>query len=377
MNFSKQSLTYLFIVIAVIIVAISLISSNRWVKELAREERIKLEIWSLATEQMAVGEGGSDMSLILKVLQSNNSIPIILYDEVSQAKISHNIRLPLENEEEFLQKKMEEFGKRNPPILLSEVNQWVYYDDSHTLKKLQLYPYVQFGIIAVFIALVFISLLNSQKAEQNKILVGLAKETAHQLGTPISSLVAWTEYLRLKALDESLLSEIDKDVNRLQTIALRFSKIGSVSDKKEVHLQQVIRTAVEYLEKRISNRVQIRYFFPENPILVSLNEPLIHWVIENLTKNAVDAMDGQGSVVFRITEQKNNVILDIIDTGKGIPKSKFKSVFQAGYTTKERGWGLGLSLVKRIVEEYHGGKIFVKQSEPGKGTTFRILLKMN
>ena len=375
MDFTKQSFTLLFVFIAVVIAVVSLVLSSRLVKELAREERAKLEIWASATEEMATGESGTDMALVLKILESNHTIPVILYDENTHTATSNNIRLPAENEEAFLRKKIEEFGKKHAPILLPEVNQRLYYDDSHTLKKLQRYPYVQFGIIALFIALAFATLLSSQKAGENKMLVGLAKETAHQLGTPISSLVAWTEYLRLKALDGSLLTEIDKDINRLQTIALRFSKIGSVTDKKMVSFQETVRAAMEYLEKRISGRVHIRYHFPENPVLVSLNEPLIHWVIENLTKNAVDAMEGQGVITLSVTELHNNVVLDVSDTGKGIPKSKFKRVFQPGFTTKERGWGLGLSLVKRIVEEYHKGKIFVKQSEMGKGSTFRMVLR--
>lgn len=372
MNYSRQSLTYLFVVIAVLIAVTSLVLSHRLVKELAQEERSKVEIWAAATEQMASGE--NDMSLVLKIIQSNHTIPVILYDENTKSVISNNIKLPSENADVFLRKKMEEFGRKHAPILLEEVGQRLYYDDSHTLKKLQVYPYIQFGIIAVFIVLAFMTLLSSQKAQQNKMLVGLAKETAHQLGTPISSLVAWTEYLRLKSLDESLLTEIDKDINRLQTIALRFSKIGSVSDKKVVHLQEVTRAAVEYLEKRISNRVRIDYLFPEKPVFISLNEPLFNWVVENLTKNAVDAMEGQGTISFRISEQKGAVVLDVTDSGKGIPKAKFKSIFQPGFTTKERGWGLGLSLVKRIVEEYHNGRIFVKQSGIGKGTMFRIVL---
>lgn len=373
MNVSKQSLTYLFVVIAVIMALVSLVFSNRLVKELAREERAKLEIWASATEQMAVSE--NDMSLVLKVLQSNNTIPVILYDENTQHATSNNLRLPAENEAVFLRKKMEEFSKKHDPILLAEVGQRLYYDDSYTLKKLQWYPYIQFAVIAIFVALAFFTLLSSHKAEQSRMLVGLAKETAHQLGTPISSLVAWTEYLRLKAIDESLLSEISKDTERLQTIALRFSKIGSVSDKNVVALQDTVRAAVDYLENRISDRVQILYLFPEDPVFLPLNEPLIHWVIENLTKNAVDAMEGQGVVTIAISESRGEVTIDVSDTGKGIPRSKFKSVFNPGFTTKERGWGLGLSLVKRIVEEYHNGKIFVKQSEIGKGTTFRIVLR--
>lgn len=270
---------------------------------------------------------------------------------------------------------MEEFSERHDPIPLAELEQVLYYDDSYILKQLQVYPYIMLVIIAVFILLAFFALSSSQKAEQNKVWVGLSKETAHQLGTPISSLVAWTEYLKLKNVDSSLLDEIDKDVHRLQIIAERFSKIGSISDIKPVVFQDAIKKSVAYLEKRISNKVQLVFDFPPEELHVALNESLFAWVLENLTKNAVDAMSGQGIIRYQISEKGKYYCLDITDTGKGLPKSKFKSIFMPGYTTKERGWGLGLSLAKRIVESYHKGKIFVKQSEIGKGTTFRVLLR--
>jgi signal transduction histidine kinase len=231
-------------------------------------------------------------------------------------------------------------------------------------------------VIAIFVALAFFGLYSSQRAEQNKVWVGLSKETAHQLGTPISSLLAWTEYLKLKSgIEVSLTGEIEKDVERLNQIAERFSKIGSKPDLKAVEIQQTVKDAVSYLQKRISDKVLIRYDFPERPVMADLNESLFGWVIENLVKNAVDAMEGQGRITFTLSQKGKSIFLDISDTGKGIPRSKQKTVFSPGFTTKQRGWGLGLSLAKRIVEHYHRGKIFVKTSEPGKGTTFRIVLR--
>lgn len=372
---SRQFFTFLFVGIAIVVAIASLIYSNKLVKELSQEERNKIEIWAAATALLAEGDDGSDMALVLSVLQTNSTIPIILHDKVNGSFSTNNISLPEKNEDVFLQKKMDKFAQKHPPIELRELNQTIYYDDSYTLKKLQIYPYVQLLVIAIFITLAFFALNRSQRAEQNKVWVGLSKETAHQLGTPISSLVAWTEYLKLKDVDPVLVAEIDKDVHRLQTIAERFSKIGSSSDKKPVALQEAVERSVAYLSNRISNRVEIRYQFPATPAMVAMNESLFAWVIENLTKNAVDAMSGEGIITFSVSEKGKNYALDVIDSGNGMDKSNFKNVFNPGFTTKERGWGLGLSLAKRIVEQYHGGKIFVKQSEIGKGTVFRILLR--
>jgi len=354
---------------------VSLVFSNRLVKELAKEERNKIEIWAAATELLAKGDENADMNLVLQILQSNKTIPIILYDKTAETATANNIKLPEKDSREFLLKKIDKFAEKHAPIPLEEFNQYVYYDDSYILKRLQVYPYVQLLVISIFIALAFFALRSSQKAQQNKVWVGLSKETAHQLGTPISSLIGWTEYLKMKDIDPALMNEMGKDVHRLEVIAERFSKIGSVSDSKPVDWQGRVRKSVAYLEKRISDKVQLVFDFPESPMTVQLNESLFSWVIENLTKNAVDAMSGQGIITYSMGEKGKYYFLDITDTGKGIPKSKFKSIFLTGFTTKERGWGLGLSLAKRIVEDYHNGKIFVKQSEIGKGTVFRVLLK--
>jgi signal transduction histidine kinase len=376
---SRQSFTYLFIILAILVGLLSLFFSDRLVKELAEEEREKMEVWALATETLAselTANGDEmDMSLVLRVLEGNRTIPVILYDEATGGMMGHNLAIPKKDTEAFLEKKMRAFERKHAPIVLHEMNQLLYYDDSRLLRQLQGYPYLQLLVISLFIALAFLALNRSRRAEQNRVWVGLSKETAHQLGTPISSLMAWLEYLRLKEVDPVLLGEIDKDIERLQMIAERFSKIGSVSGLGTVDLREAIQRSLAYMEKRVSRGVEFTVDLPEQPVVVSLNEPLFGWVIENLVKNGADAMQGEGGMSFVVSEKGRHVFLDIADTGKGMPKSKFRTIFSPGYTTKERGWGLGLSLVKRIVEENHGGKIFVKRSEPGKGTLFRIVLK--
>lgn len=371
----RRLVKYVFMAVAIAIALVSLVFSNGLVRELAKEERNKIEIWAAATELLAKSDESNDMNLILQILQSNNTIPVILYDKANEMFSANNIKLPEEGAREFLRKKIGEFAEKHDPIVLEEINQYVYYDDSYILKRLQIYPYIQLLAISFFIALAFFALMSSQEAQQNKVWAGLSKETAHQLGTPLSSLIAWTEYLKLKGVDPFLVNEMGKDVHRLEVIAERFSKIGSIPEIKPVAWQEVMLQSAGYLEKRISEKVKLVFDFPETPVLVQLNESLFSWVVENLTKNAVDAMGGEGIITYSMGEKGRYCFLDIADTGKGLAKSNFNRIFQPGFTTKERGWGLGLSLAKRIVENYHGGRIFVKQSEAGKGTTFRILMR--
>ena len=365
---------YLFVVSAVIVAFISLLLSNRMVKRLAEEERVKIEIWAMATESMATDKE-TDLTLVLKILKSNSTIPVILYDKSRDRLQSHNIKLPENNVEPFLRAKKENFAKRGNHIMLDEVNQILYYDDSYTLKQLQMFPYIEMLVIALFIGVAFFALNRSMRAEQNSVWVGLSKETAHQLGTPISSLIAWIEYLKLKYPEPDLISDIEKDLGRLQVVSDRFSKIGAECDLIPTDLREQVSSSLEYVKKRISKEVEITLSFPDYPVILLLNRPLFDWVIENLTKNGVDAMKGKGELIFSIlSSDKGSVYFDVTDSGKGIAKSKFKTIFSPGYTTKERGWGLGLSLVKRIVEVNHKGRIFVKHSELGSGTTFRIVL---
>lgn len=377
--FSRQSLTYVFVALALFVALLSLFLSDRLVNELAREEREKMEVWALATESL-ITESHSldmdgDMALVLRVLEGNRTIPVILYDASTGEMMAHNVSLPNNNTDAFLEKKIHAFGRKHPPIELREMNQLLYYGDSLLLRKLQVYPYVQLLVIALLVALAFLALHRSRRAEQNRVWVGLSKETAHQLGTPISSLMAWVEYLRLKEVDPLLLTEIDKDIARLQRVAERFSKIGSFPVLEEIDLRVALQQSLGYLRKRLPSGVAFAMELPDEPVGAYINEALFDWVIENLVKNSADAMEGEGVITVSLWEKGEKAIIDVRDTGKGLSKSMFKTVFSPGYTTKERGWGLGLSLVKRIVEEGHQGKIFVQRSEPGKGVTFRIVLR--
>lgn len=379
LHLPRQFFAYFFVSLAILMCFLTLFLSDRLVKELAREEQEKMEVWALATETLASESGPMademDVALILRILEGNRTIPLILFDADTGERMAHNIKVPEKNSESFLEKKMHAFGQKHEPIVLHEMNQLLYYDDSRLLRQLQLYPFLQLVIISLFIGLAFLALNRSRRAEQNRVWVGLSKETAHQLGTPISSLMAWSEYLKLKQVDRDMLSEIDKDIARLQMIAERFSKIGSATDLDAVELHEALERSLNYMKKRVSREVEFRVARPARPVQVKLNEPLFNWVIENLVKNGVDAMQGKGAIAFAISEKGRHAYLDISDTGKGMPRSMFNTIFQPGYTTKERGWGLGLSLVKRIVEKNHEGKIWVKRSEPGVGTTFRIAMK--
>ena len=374
---SRQRWKLGFIFAAVLIAILSVVVSDLLIKDLAREERQKMEVWSEATRVMTSENPSLNMKLILKIIEGNTSIPVILCTDQDDVVSYNNIEIPEKDSEIFLRKKVKELKAKNPPIVIDMEDgsfQYLYYDDSIILKRLLVYPYAQLSVVFVFILLAFLALASTKRAEQNKVWVGLSKETAHQLGTPISSLIAWVEYLRTKEIDAFLLDEMDKDVKRLRTIAERFSKIGSDPDPLPTDLVESIRTALGYMSTRISSKVTIHAELPSYPIFVLMNDSLFAWVIENLTKNAVDAMEGQGAIHLQIEEKDAIVRIDLSDTGKGIPKSKFKTVFNPGYTTKRRGWGLGLSLVKRIIESFQGGKIYVKSSELGKGTTFRIEL---
>ncbi len=369
---------YFFFSAAVIIAASTLFISNYLVKDLANEERKKMELWAEATRQLAQSAEDGNMGIILKILQDNTTIPIILCDKQGNILSHTNIDLSADVQKDELQSKLQAFRKRHKPIVIAEqdgsIEQYIYYDDSYTLKRLQLYPYVQLGVLTIFIFISFLAFHNSKKAEQNKVWIGLSKETAHQLGTPISSLMAWMEYFKMKGVELNLVSEMEKDVTRLQMITDRFSKIGSTPELVPSNLPEILQNTLDYLSKRISKKVTFHYR-PDGTVTALINEPLFAWVIENLTKNAVDAMEGKGDIYYKAWQDENVVYLEVSDTGKGIPKSKFKTVFSPGFTTKSHGWGLGLSLAKRIIESYHKGRIYVKTSEVGKGTTFRVELR--
>ena len=330
-----------------------------------------METWAEALNALNNADENTDMSLVLNVIQSNNTIPVIVMDADGRVTDYRNIDMDAKtaaDSDAYVQqygKRMYQGGKYIKIHLGDSIDtqdyQLVCYDESTMLKRLAQYPYWQLGIVMIFVVVAIFALLSSKKAEQNKVWVGLSKETAHQLGTPISSLMAWVEVLKENHPDDEMIPEMNKDVKRLERIAERFSKIGSLPEPKDNSMNEVINHVVEYK-------------LPDNDVIVKMNASLFEWVIENLCKNAVDAMEGHGQIVITLIEEGKHVVIEVADNGKGIRKKDIKNVFTPGFTTKQRGWGLGLSLAKRIVEEYHKGHIYVKSSEVGKGTTFRIEL---
>lgn len=373
----SQRLKLLFITIAIGIVLVSTLFTNRLAKSLAAEEQKKVEIWAEATRQFIVADENTNINFISSIIEGNSSIPVIMTDVEDKMLFSRNINEPKTNIEDFYTKEVERLKEKRPAleVKLDNTIQYIYYDDSLFLKQLYYFPFVQLGVIIIFLLVAFFAFSGTKKAEQNQVWVGLSKETAHQLGTPISSLLAWVDLLKMRHNDK-LIDEMQKDVNRLRIIAERFSKIGSKPDLQVVSLNETLTDAIQYMSNRSSQKVAINcHFTNEEHLFILLNVPLFEWVIENLCKNAIDAMDGIGNIDIHVTKKNKEVIIDVKDTGKGMDKRKYKVVFTPGFTTKSRGWGLGLSLAKRIIEEYHGGKIFVKQSEINVGTIFRIILK--
>jgi two-component system, sporulation sensor kinase D len=375
----------IILVLAAIVIAVtSLIISNLFVKDLAKEERNKMEIWADAMRSFNMADETTDLGLVLKVMNDNNTIPVIVLDNKGLVQICRNVDVGNRSEKDsvayvsHLGKRLYDAG-RFIRISMDDANKKAYvdvcYDDSTILKRLAYYPYVQLGVVLIFVVVAIFALLTSKKAEQNKVWVGLSKETAHQLGTPISSLMAWIEILKENYPDDDLIPEMDKDVKRLQLIADRFSKIGSLPEPVPSSLSDVVDHVIDYMDRRTSSKVLMTKKFPQNDIIVNLNASLFEWVIENLCKNAVDAMEGEGHITIEVLDLPGKAVIEVTDDGKGIRKKDISSVFKPGFTTKKRGWGLGLSLAKRIVEEYHHGRIFVKRSEVGVGTTFRIEIK--
>ncbi len=380
-NFYQHSETgkYLFFAVSIILVGIFLYISNDLVKKLAQEERNKMEIWAAATRELATETSDGNIDLILKIIQSNTTIPVIITDENGMIAQYLNIDINTSDTTKLLSKKLADFKNNNDTSITIDLGdgmtQTLYYDDSILLKRLSYYPYIQLAVMILFALIAYIGLVSVKRAEQNKVWVGLSKETAHQLGTPISSLMAWIELLKSSSENESgIAEEIEKDVKRLSTIADRFSKIGSMPQKEKTDINSILEEAAAYMQHRISGKIEFTLTLPEEKENAMLCKPLIEWVIENLCKNAVDAMEGKGKLNITAQAEKGKIYIEISDTGKGIAKKNFNAIFKPGYTTKKRGWGLGLTLAKRIVEEYHNGAIYVKESTPGIGTTFRIEL---
>ena len=374
----------LLVLAAVMIAVASLVVSHILTRDLADEERGKMEVWAEAMRTLNRADENTDINLVLKVINGNNTIPVIVLDSKGRVQDFRNIDIPdaktYSDSLAFAESMSKQLLNENHSIRISLDDGIptdyidVCYSDSLMLRRLAFYPYVQLGVVMIFVVIAIFALLTSKRAEQNKVWVGLSKETAHQLGTPISSLMAWTEMLKESYPDDSLIPEMDKDVKRLQLIADRFSKIGSLPEPVPASLSEVLNHVIDYMDRRTSKKVAMVRDFPEHDVVVKINASLFEWVIENLCKNAVDAMEGEGRITLAYSEEGTRAVIEVTDTGKGIRKKDIRNVFRPGFTTKKRGWGLGLSLAKRIVEEYHHGHIFVKKSEVGVGTTFRIEL---
>ncbi|MDE6065738.1 MAG: HAMP domain-containing histidine kinase [Duncaniella sp.] len=382
----------LFMVVSFIVVGIFLYYSDSLVRDLSEQERSRMQIWADATREIvrtSSEEGDnavSSMDFLLSIIEGNSNIPVLLTDDTGSILMHRNFRLPepidsaaplyiSERNLDFLRGKLSKM-RQTPNVIAIDMgdagSQYLYYEDSRLLKALSYYPYIQVIVLMAFILIVYYAVSSTQRAEQNKVWVGLSKETAHQLGTPISSLLAWMELLEGMGVDKETVGEMNKDVKRLATIASRFSKIGSRPSMEDEDLNEVAIRSAEYMATRISRRISLTITPSQTPLPVRMSAPLTEWVMENLIKNAVDAMEGSGSISVNIYRDKTNAVVDISDTGKGISRKHQKTIFNPGFTTKTRGWGLGLTLARRIIEEYHNGRIYVKQSELGVGTTFTI-----
>jgi len=371
----KQLWKALLLLGAFIIAFASLVYTNNLVKRLVKEESKKVELVAEATRRL-ISETG-DITFYHDIILGNSTVPVILVDNEGGIITWRNLdSIKVENDPQYLSERLNIMRANTEPIeilVFEDQKQFIYFENSILINMLAFYPYMQLSVIGVFILISYFAFSSSRNAEQNQVWVGMSKETAHQLGTPLSSLMGWIEYLKTTKLKASIVEEISKDVSRLETITDRFSKIGSDPKFEEVSVREIIDKVIVYLKLRISDKVQISV---SGDVIhkLKLCVPLFEWVIENITKNAVDAMEGKGVMKINVFKEGNKLIIDLSDTGKGIPKQDFKKVFKPGFTSKKRGWGLGLSLVRRIVEEQHKGKIYVKSSEIEKGTTFRIEL---
>ena len=380
MQFSeRRNITRWFIIIASFFIVILILwNTYNFFQIFKTEERAKMEFWASALTTVANANENSDLDLPFEIISKNTTIPIFIADSNDRIIDFNNIDEEITNDSIALKKYFNSIKNDNQPIKMERSNnkyQLVYYGDSPLLNKLKYYPVALLLIIILFGAVVYNFYKATKMATQNKLWAGMAKETAHQIGTPLSSLIGWLEILKLENVEESMVAEIEKDINRLQTITDRFSKIGSEPALEKRNIIEDTRTTVEYLQSRVSKQVVFTFSAPEHPIFVAINPALHSWTIENLVKNAIDAMKGKGSLAIVISELENVVKINISDSGKGIPKNQFSKVFEPGFTTKKRGWGLGLSLTKRIVQEYHKGKVWVVHSEIGKGTTMQMSFK--
>lgn len=368
---------------AAVISAVSLYYTNELVRELKDEEQNKAELWAEANRFLVVESDPDEsmVALIFEIIRDNNTVPVILTDDKGSIISHRNIKLPRSGQGEYLEQALEKMKRYGPPLEVDLEDgefQYLYYQSSNLLTRLRWFPIVQLFVVFVFMVIAYIAFSATRRREEDQVWVGMARETAHQLGTPTSSLLAWMDLLKIKNVDEGLLKEMRHDIGRLQTIASRFSKIGSRPELMREGISEVVLSMIEYLRKRSSSHVlfNVKNEVPES-LSIPLNRPLFEWVLENLCKNAIDAMEGAGQISLTLSRQKDRVILDMSDTGKGMNRAVQRNIFNPGFSTKSRGWGLGLSLSKRIIEQYHQGEIIVLHSAPGKGTTFRITLPVS
>ena len=377
--YRKQQWKLVLFIFLVLIGAGSLYYTNRLVRELASEEQKKFNLWARATEKLAdTTITDENLDFEYQVIMGNTTIPILLVDSGGKVLFTRNLDSMKIGNEQYIEKQLRKMKHEHEPFVIdlgNGVKQYYYYRNSILLTKLTYYPYIQLAIILLFILVSYFAFSEARKAEQNLVWVGLSKETAHQLGTPTSSLLAWVELLKEKSTDKQLIRELHKDVSRLEKITERFSKIGSRPTLRKENIIEILKESVEYLRTRTSENIRFNIEFPYDDINIPVNSALFEWVVENVCKNAIDAMNGKGTVNIKVVDNTQIIYIDISDAGKGISKSKFKTIFKPGFTSKQRGWGLGLSVAKRIIEDYHDGKIFVYQSEPANGTTIRIVLK--
>jgi len=374
----KKYWKFFILAFAMLIGGVSLLYTRNLVKNLSIQEDNKIKLWADATRQLINAEG--DINFLLNIIEDNETIPTILVDDNGTIITTRNLDAEKSKDSSYLISKLADMKNLHEPIQIcyDEENKkynYLYYENSELLNELKTYPFIQLGLIAFFAMMSYLAISSSRKAEQNQVWVGMSKESAHQLGTPISSLREWLNLIKENGVNDDVITEFDNDIKRLELITERFSKIGSEPALKEEDLKRVIDECVHYLKSRVSSKVNFEVSATNTNTKALMNISLFEWVIENICKNAIDAMNGSGNLTIQLSEDQSHAFIEISDTGKGIPRNKFKTIFKPGFTTKKRGWGLGLSLSKRIINEYHKGDVFVKQSELGKGTTFKIAVK--
>lgn len=377
---SLNNISVFVLALILIVVVVSVVYTNYIARQIAEEEHKKMELWAEATRQFILADENENIDFLLQVMEGNTTIPVYMVDADYNLLLSRNVQEPKRNVEAFYKKKISDLRDTQQPLevrISDDTVQYIYFEDSNLLRQLYYFPFIQFAVILAFIAIAIITIVIAQRSEQNSLWVGLSKETAHQLGTPISSLNAWNELLKARYPDDPLLPQMDEDIHRLQTIAERFSKVGSQPELVPCEVVPIIRHAMDYMRARTSSKVEYTIVADDAAhCQAMLCAPLFEWVIENLCKNAIDSMEGVGRISIQVQQVDNKVFVDVSDTGKGIERRHYKTIFRPGYTTKKRGWGLGLSLSRRIIQEFHHGRLFVKQSQAGVGTTFRITLNI-